>query len=33
MNPRIHHTKPAITELEVAHATDAAAKGNTRLNS
>ena len=24
MNPRIHYTKPAITEREVAYATDAA---------
>lgn len=27
MNPRIHYTKPSITELEVAYATDAAANG------
>lgn len=33
MNPRIHYPKPSITEREVAYATDAAAKGNTWLNS
>lgn len=27
MNPRIHYTKPSITELEVAYATDAARNG------
>ena len=28
MNPRIHYTKPSITELEVAYATHAAANGH-----
>ena len=32
MSSRIYYTKPNITELEVRHATDAAAKGNTLLN-
>lgn len=27
MKPRIHYTKPSITELEVAYATDAARNG------
>lgn len=27
MNPRVHYTKPSITELEVAYATDAARNG------
>jgi perosamine synthetase len=27
MKPRIPYTKPAITELKVGHATDAAANG------
>ena len=27
MNPRIHYTKPSITELEIRYATDAAANG------
>ena len=27
MKPRIHYTKPSITELEVHYATDAAANG------
>ena len=27
MNPRIHYTKPSITELEVGYATDAARNG------
>ena len=27
MNDRIHYTKPSITELEVAYATDAARNG------
>jgi perosamine synthetase len=27
MNPRIPYTKPSANELEVRHATDAAAKG------
>jgi perosamine synthetase len=27
MNPRIHYPKPAITEREVAYATDAARNG------
>jgi hypothetical protein len=28
MNPRIHYPKPAITEREVAYATDAARGGS-----
>jgi len=27
MKPRIHYTKPSITELEIRYATDAAANG------
>jgi len=33
MASRIHYTKPSVTEREVRYATDAAAKGNPRLDS